>query len=150
VTSLLNVWTCSLDDWNSGHFKRLHLTLETLTWDPTTSQFADQEASMTDYAGTIIPRNASSGGGERIRHGVAYVFNSLCSLSTDLVIVTEDDNFHTALSAFVQVSSMETIFNGNVRSRKTPHIDPLTLSARWLITPERAQRTVSNTTQRGV
>ena len=55
VTSLLNVRTPSLDDWNSGHFKQLHLTLETLTWDPTTSHFADQEALMTDYAGTIIP-----------------------------------------------------------------------------------------------
>ena len=53
---------------------------------------------MTDYAGTIIPRNASSGGGERIRHGDAYVFHSLCSLSTDLVIFTEEDYFHTALS----------------------------------------------------
>ena len=150
VTSLLNVRTPSLDDWNSGHFKRLHLTSETLTWDPTTSHFADQEASMTDYAGTIIPRNASSGGGERIRHGDAYVISSFCSLSTDPVIVTDNDNFHIALSALVQVSSTETIFNGNVRSRKAPHIDPLTLSARWMITPARAQRTVANTTQRGV
>jgi hypothetical protein len=66
VTSLLNVRTPSLNDWNSGHFKRLHLTSETLTWDPTTSHFADQEALMTDYAGTIVPRNASFGGGERI------------------------------------------------------------------------------------
>jgi hypothetical protein len=109
VTSSLNVRTPSLDDWNSGHFKRLHLTSETLTWDLTTSQFADQEASMTDYAGTIIPQNAYFGGGERIQHGDAYVFNSLCSMSTDLVIVTEEDNFHTALSAHVQVSSVETI-----------------------------------------
>jgi hypothetical protein len=98
VTLSFNVRTPSLDDWNNGHFKRLHLTLETLTWDPTTSQLVDPEASMTDYAGTIIPRNASSGGGERIRHGDAYVFHSLCSLSTDLVIFTEEDYFHTALS----------------------------------------------------
>ena len=63
---------------------------------------------MTDYAGTIIPRNASSGGGERIRHGDAYVFHFLCSLSTDLVTITEEDNFHTSLSAHVQVSSVET------------------------------------------
>ncbi len=80
---------------------------------------------MTDYAGTIIPQNASSGGGERIQHGDAYVINSFCLLSTDPVIVTNDDNFHTVLSVLVQVSSMETIY-------------PLTLSARWLITPERA------------
>jgi hypothetical protein len=64
---------------------------------------------MTDYAGTIISQNASSGGGERIQHGDAYVFHSLCSLSTDLVILTEENNFYMPLSVHVQVSSLETI-----------------------------------------
>ncbi len=50
----------------------------------------------------------------------------------------------------VQVSSVETSLNGNVQSRKTPHIDPLMLSTRWLITPEWARRTVFNTTQWGL
>jgi hypothetical protein len=150
VTSLLNVRTPSLDKWNSSHFKRLHLTSETLIWDPTTSLFADQEASMTDYAGTIIPWNVFSGADERKQRGDAYVINSLCSLSTDPVIVTNNDNFHTALLAHVQVSSVETSLNGTVRSRKALHIDPMMLSTRWLITPEWAQCTVSNTTQWGV
>jgi hypothetical protein len=95
-----------------------------MTWDPTTSHFTDQEVSMTDYAGTIIPRNASFGGGERIQHGDAYVINSFCSLSTDPVIVTDDDNFHTALLAHVQISPL----NGTLRSHKAPRIDPLMLS----------------------
>ncbi len=60
VTSLLNVWTPSLDEWTSSQFKWLHLTSETLTWDPTTSHLADHEASLTDYASNIIPRNVSS------------------------------------------------------------------------------------------
>ena len=144
VTSLLNVRAPTLDEWNSNRFTRLHLTSETLTWDPTTSHFEEQEASMTDYAGKITPRIGERGRGD------AYVINSLCSLTTDLVDVTDDDNFHTALLSNVQISSVETSLNGNIRSRKTPHIDPMTLSARWMIPPERAKRTVANTTQRGV
>ncbi len=37
VTSLLNVRAATLDEWNSDAFRRLHLTSETLTWDPTTT-----------------------------------------------------------------------------------------------------------------
>jgi hypothetical protein len=33
VTLLLNVRGITLDEWNSGAFKQLHLTSETLTWD---------------------------------------------------------------------------------------------------------------------
>jgi hypothetical protein len=62
------------------------------------------------------------------------------------MIVTDNDNFHTALLAHVQVSTL----NGTVRSRKAPHIDPMKLSTQWLITPERARRSVANTTQWGV
>ena len=101
---------------------------------------------MTNYAGTVIPRNAFSGANERTRHGDAYVINSFCSLSTDPVIVTDNDNFHTALLAHVQVSTL----NGTLRSRKTPHIDPMMLSTLWLITPDRARCTVANTTEWGV
>jgi hypothetical protein len=93
MTLLFNVRTPSLDEWNSSHFKQLHLTSETMTWDPTTSLFADQEASITDYASTIIPRNVFSGADERRRHGDTCVINSFCSLSTDPLIVTNNDNF---------------------------------------------------------
>jgi hypothetical protein len=38
-----------LDEWNSDAFKRLHLTSETLTWDPTTTLYEEQEAAMVDH-----------------------------------------------------------------------------------------------------
>ncbi len=37
VTLLLNVKGVTPDEWNSDAFKRLNLTSETLTWDPTTT-----------------------------------------------------------------------------------------------------------------
>jgi hypothetical protein len=43
-----------LDEWNSDAFKRLHLTFETLTWDPTTTLYEEQEAAMIDYSGRVV------------------------------------------------------------------------------------------------
>jgi hypothetical protein len=54
VTSLLNVRGITLDEWNSDAFKQLHLTSETLTWDPTTSLYEVQEAAMIDYSGRVV------------------------------------------------------------------------------------------------
>ena len=54
VTLLLNVRAPTLDEWNSDAFLRLHLTSETLTWDPTMTLYEDQEMAMTDYSGNIV------------------------------------------------------------------------------------------------
>jgi hypothetical protein len=54
VTLLLNVRGITLDEWNSDTFKRLHLTSETLTWDPTTTLYEEQEAAMIDYLGRVV------------------------------------------------------------------------------------------------
>jgi hypothetical protein len=43
VTLLLYVRAPTLDKWNSDAFRRLHLTSETLTWDPTTTLYKDQD-----------------------------------------------------------------------------------------------------------
>ncbi len=54
VTSLLNARAPTLDKWNSDAFRRIHLTSETLTWDPTTTLYEDQEMAMTDYSGNVV------------------------------------------------------------------------------------------------
>ena len=54
VTLLLNVRGITLDEWNSDAFKRLHLTSETLTTDPTTTIYEEQEAAMIDYSGRMV------------------------------------------------------------------------------------------------
>ncbi len=54
VTLLLNMRAPTLDKWNSGAFIRLHLTSETLTWDPTTTLYEEQEAAMIDYSGRVV------------------------------------------------------------------------------------------------
>jgi hypothetical protein len=49
VTSVLNVRSMTIHD----HL-RLHLTSETLTWNPTTDLYEQQEHAMMDYSGNIV------------------------------------------------------------------------------------------------
>jgi hypothetical protein len=96
----------TLDEWNSDAFTRLSLTSESLTWDPTMTHYSDQEAAMTDYSGNIVHCAAVRG------HVGNLAINLLSSLSSDLVDVTDDENFHQVLTSKVMISSVETSLNG--------------------------------------
>ncbi len=54
VTLLLNVRTVTVSKFNSQDYPQLHLTSETLTWDPTTTLYEQQENAMTDYSTTLF------------------------------------------------------------------------------------------------
>ncbi len=53
VTSLLNVRSVTIHEFNSHDYLQLHLTSETFTWDPTTDLYEQQEHAMMDYSGNI-------------------------------------------------------------------------------------------------
>jgi len=145
VTSLLNVRGVTLDEWTSDAFKRLHLTSETLTWDPTTTLYEEQEAAMVDYSGRVVTTTRPL-----LVHINSLVFDPLSPLTTDQADVADDENLYDVLASHVQISSIESSLNGHIRSRNIAPIDPQTLAARWMISPERAKQTVIMTTQRGV
>ncbi len=145
VTLLLNVRGIMLDEWNSDTFKRLHLTSETLTWDPMTTLYEEQEAAMVDYSGCVVTTAQPLMG-----HINCLVINLLSSLITDQGDVTDDENFYDVLASHVQISGIETSRNGHICSRKTAPIDPQTLAAHWMISPERAKKTIVMTTQRSM
>ncbi len=134
VALLLNVRGVTLDEWNSDAFKWLHLTSETLTWDPTTTLYEDQEAAMVDYSGHMVRTTQPL-----MTHINHLVINLLSSLTTDQADVTDDENFYDILASHIQISSIETSLNGHIRSRKTAPIDPQTLAACWMISPECAK-----------
>jgi hypothetical protein len=54
VTPVINVRSTTINEFNSHDHLRLHLTSETLTWDPTTDLYEQQEHAMMDYSGNII------------------------------------------------------------------------------------------------
>ncbi len=99
---------------------------------------------MTDYSGNVACCAAVRG------HVVILAINLLSSLSSDLVDVMDDENFHQVLTSKVMISSVETSLNGHIRLRNVVPIDPQTLATRWMISLNRAKRTVVMTTQRGV
>jgi hypothetical protein len=135
----------TLDEWNNDTFKQLHLTSKTLTWDPTTTLYEEQEAAMIDYSGHVVMTT-----GPLMGHVNHLVINLLSSLTTDKADITNDKNFYDVLASHVQISSIETSLNGHICLHKTAPIDPQTLAAHWMISPERAKQTIVMTTQRGV
>jgi hypothetical protein len=54
VTPLLNVRTVTINEFNGQDYPQLHLTSETLTWDPTTNLYEQQENAMMDYLATLF------------------------------------------------------------------------------------------------
>ncbi len=145
VTSLLNLRGITLDEWNSDAFKWLHLTSETLTWDPTTTLYEEQEAAMVDYSGRVVMTTRPL-----MMHIKSLVTDSLSSLTTDQVDVTDDQNLYDVLASHVQILSIESSLNRHICLCKIAPIDPQTLATHWMISPERAKQTVIMTTQRGV
>jgi hypothetical protein len=97
---------------------------------------------MMDYSSNII-RDAAM-------RGPKLILNELQSLTIDLADLTHDCNFHQVLTAHVDMSSINSSLSGHVQSRKTAPIDFMTLTGWWMITPDRAKKTVQRTTQRGV
>jgi hypothetical protein len=61
VILLLNVRSVTINEFNSHDYLRLHLTSETLTWDPTTDPYEQQEHAMMDYSGNILRDAAVKG-----------------------------------------------------------------------------------------
>jgi hypothetical protein len=132
----------TINEFNSHDHLRLHLTSETLTWDPRTDLYEKQENAIMDYSGNIV-RDAAV-------RGPNLILNELHSLTTDLADLTHDCNFRQVLTAHIVVSSVDSSLSGHVRSRKTAPIDFMTLASRWMIAPDHAKETVQRTTQRGV
>jgi hypothetical protein len=130
VTSVLNVRSMTIDEFNSNDHLRLHLTSETLTWDPTTDLYEQQEHAMMDYSGNIVHDAAV--------RGPQLILNELQSLTTALADLTHDCNFHQVLTAHVVVSSVNSRLSGHVQLRKSAPIDFMTLAGWWMIAPDRA------------
>ena len=109
MTSLINVRAPTLDKWNSDASTRLSLTSESLTFrDPTMTHYSNQEAAMTNYSGNVVRCTAVRG------HVGISAINSLSSLTTDLVDVANDENFHQVLTSKVMILSVETSLNGHI------------------------------------
>jgi hypothetical protein len=142
VTLLLHVRNVTADDFYNDDIPRIDLTSETLTWDPSTTIYEEQKNEMTDHSGAIV-RDAAV-------RGPDLVVSALHSMTTDLADILHDRNFRQVLLSHVHISSMDTSLIGHIQTRKTAPIAHMTLASRWMISPEKAKRTVQRRTQRRV
>jgi hypothetical protein len=94
----------TVNEFKSHDHLRLHLTSETLTWDPTTDLYEQHEHAMMDYSGNIV-RDAAV-------RGPQLILNELQSLTTNLADLMHDCNFHQVLTAHVVVSSVNSSLSG--------------------------------------
>ncbi len=144
VTSLLNERTVTIDEFNSQDYPRLHLTSETLTWDPTTTLYEQQENAMMDYSRNIVCDAAMRG------QVPTLIFNELQLLTTEMADMTHNCNFHQILTSHAVVSSIKASLRGHMRSCKTTPIDFMTLATRRMIALDCPKKTVLLTVQQGV
>ncbi len=100
---------------------------------------------MVDYSGRVVTTTRSL-----MMHIKSLVTDSLSSMTTDQANVDDDETLYDVLESHVKILSIESSLNGHIRSRKIAPIDPQTLAAHWMISPERAKQTVDMTMQRGV
>jgi hypothetical protein len=143
VTSLLYVRKPTVAKWESDQFPQFHLTSKSLTWDPKTTTYEEQELAMVDHHGDIIRASDFPMRGR-------LVINALSSLTTDTADITDDDNFHVMVNSQVHISSVETLSNGHFTTQQKRPIDHLMLASQWMIAPEKALQTVNVMTQGGV
>jgi hypothetical protein len=98
---------------------RLHLTSESLTWDPGLTLYKVQETAMTDYSGHIVMTTRAVRG-----HICNLVISLLSYLKNDLADVTDEENFYRVLTSNAQILSVETSLNGYICLCKTTPINP--------------------------
>ncbi len=108
VMLLIDVRTMTFDEFNSQDYPRLHLTSETLNWDPTTNLYEQQENAMMDYSGSIVCDEAVRG------QVPTLIVNELQLLTTDMADMMHDCNFHQVLTFHVVVSNVNASLSGHV------------------------------------
>jgi hypothetical protein len=112
VTLLLNVRTVTINKFNNQDYPQLHLTSETLTWDPTTNLYEQQKNAMMDYSGNIVCDAAVRG------QYPTLIVNELQLLTTDIADMMHDCNFHQVSTSHVIVSNIVASLSGHMQLHK--------------------------------
>ncbi len=92
MTLLTYMRAPTLDKWNSDTIRRLHLTAESLSWDPTLILYEELDAAMAEYSGRVVMTKHAMKG-----HVSNLVINALSSLVTDQADIRDDNNFYCVL-----------------------------------------------------
>ena len=120
-------------EWEDDSITKIELTADDTVWDPTSSEFSDQEAVTMNYRGEVIKREAT----ERVN----FFINSV-GTCFDAADIKDDKHFGLALENEVSVSRV-----GVLNSTTKPKVDYLIMINNWGIFTEIAKRTLQFTNQ---
>ena len=109
VTSFLPVSNPSLNHWGSHKYPRINLTSDHLIWDPSDTEFSDQEDAMRNHSGELIYWDP-------YENNPTMIISAFLSDSTPLADITNDNNFANVLESYVQVSA---VYLGTVSSKQS-------------------------------
>ena len=135
VSSVFQVRTPSWAEFEDDDIPRIEMTAQAPEWDPQTSDWAKQEASMTDFRGHIHELDDVVARGRSLINSV-----SVSHLQLD---PTDDEHFADSLQRQVRVCRAKT-------SRGWRLIDGDKLAEKWMVSPEIARNTLARTTRRGI
>ena len=138
MTNHFDVFTPRVTEYENEENTKIHLIVEEPRWDSSTSEYSERETQiLNDQGKNSIPATAS----RKPVYVSAVVSYSLANVATDVI---DYDNLATALESQIQIS---IVLIDMVRK---PSVEPIVLSKRWGITPEKTQKTIQATTQRGI
>ena len=128
VTSYFDVDSPIIADYENVDIPKIHLTAEEPPWDPSMNEYSERETNMLDHQGHIsIPATAARGS----------------------VFVMQFS--HTHWLTMLLMLWIMTILQLHLQPRfRKPSVEPIVLAKRWGITPEKAQKTIQATSQRGI
>ena len=128
VTSYFDVYSPSVAKYENNDIPKTYLTAEEPPWDPSMNEYSERETNMLDHQGHIsIPATAARGS----------------------VFVMQFS--HTHWLTMLLMLWIMTILQLHLQPRfRKPSVEPIVLAKRWGITPEKAQKTIQATSQRGI
>ena len=134
VISYFDVYSLSIAELENEDISKIYLTAEKPPWNPSTNEYSERKTHMLNHQGQIsIPAT--------VIRGPAFVGAVISySLAYDATDVMDP----TALSAQIQISI------ALIATVRKLSVEPIVLAIRWGITPEKAQKTIQATTQKGM
>ena len=138
ITSYFDVFSPTVTEYESEAIPKIHLIEEERPLDPSTNEYSEQETQMLDHQDLVSIPTTVARGPVFVSTIVSY------SLAYDAADVMVNDNLLTSLSAQIQINIS---LIGTVRKLS---IESMVLAQQLSITPEKAQKTIQATTQRGI
>ena len=114
VTSYFEVRKPTWEEYEDQNILKIELITEALLWDPSSTEYSDQEQSTFDYSGRFVSPNTPARGQLFIKSVTLYAYEP--------ADVMDDVNDAIVLDSYVTTSSLQV---AKVHAKKVPRLNYL-------------------------